>query len=138
MKDKNKWLHYLLFFLIMGLGVFLICYVNFRIGIFSVQNKESLWMFFAKYITTIFLGVLIGIEFLVSQINKSGKWRINLAKLTFLGIPSILFTFFNVQIANLNPGLNFLSTNQTFLIFWQIVLGYTLVTSFYKNDSIRF
>lgn len=95
-------------------------------------------MFFAKYITTIFLGVLIGIEFLVSQINKSGQWRINLAKLTFLGIPSILFTFFNVQIANLNPGLNFLSTNQTFLIFWQIVLGYTLVTSFYKNDSIRF
>lgn len=42
MKDKNKWLHYLLFFLIMGLGVFSFATLISELG-FLVSKIKSLY-----------------------------------------------------------------------------------------------
>lgn len=90
------------------------------------------------------VGVLLGSEKLLSERKKEGHWKINLPKLLILGIPALYFSLWLV-LAYTDLGMIYkpvwrLSLEKHSLDFIpaiQVMLGYTLITSFYKQSAIK-
>lgn len=88
----------------------------------------------------IIFGFLVGSLSFFHEIKKPGIWKINLFKLIFLGIPTayfvlcLLITYFNINwlsfITNMYLVVS-VSSNMCSVIC--LLLGYTLITSFYKK-----
>jgi hypothetical protein len=94
----------------------------------------------------ILLGILIGMDYLFKEMKMVGQWKLNKFKLIFIEIPalyyilSILIFCFNIKV------LKFLvvpyiieCTSKTLYVNAAIgiLLGYTLISSFYKVDTKR-
>jgi len=111
--------------------------------------KSSYYMllYFAMSTVLFFiLGAFLGYEQFMSEKKKKGRWQINWTKFICLGIPSLFFSqilfLYNYLpavtrdfIYNIGfyPAMNNISIHSTF----QLLLGYTMVTSFYKNEKIN-
>lgn len=90
----------------------------------------------------IVLGILLGLDRVILEMRKENRWRINLPKVIFLGLPSLYFsvgTFISffcpivfIQV-NLCYPLSFLKGN--FISVFQIILGYIICTSFIKKKD---
>jgi len=127
----NKWLFYLVY------AVVLFGYSFFGLNIINSISEHSamLYDFFSQaYISAIIffiLGVILGIPNLISEIKKEGKWKVNLPRLILIGIPSL---FLSLQII-------FTIILQRLIFFYvspsifQIIFGYILITSFYKEKN---
>lgn len=140
---KNNWLQYFLY------AVILICYIAFSNKILILLNNKTQMTYnpflFLLGSTLIFivLGLLLGLERFIVETRKEGKWRINLPKIIFLGIPSLYFsigTFIYyycpivfVQVTLCYPLRFFFQGN--FISVFQIVLGYTISTSFIRIEN---
>lgn len=136
---KNNWLKYFLY------AVVLIFYITFSNIILIFLNKQTQMTYntfsflLGSTIIFIVLGLLLGLDRLILEMKKEGKWRINLPKVIFLGLPSLYFsvgTFISfycpivfIQVTLCYP-LSFLKGN--FISFFQIILGYIICTSFIK------
>lgn len=90
---NNNWLKYFLYALV------LICYITISDKIIVFLNYQyyhliiSLFLFLlVKTILFIIVGVLIGLESLILEKRKEGKWKVNLPKVIFLGLPSLYFS----------------------------------------------
>lgn len=90
------------------------------------------------------IGLLLGLEHLVCEMKKEGKWKINFPKLVLMGIPSLYFslTFFLyysnnqfVQDILSYPIILLLNTSTSFLSVFQLIFGYSVITSFYKYNG---
>lgn len=89
------------------------------------------------------IGVIFAIEHFIVEIRKSGKWKINLAKIIFCVLPLLFFASFNfiyysTSLYWIYPSLIFglfqYFIQDTFIeSVAQVLLGYALVTSFYKG-----
>jgi len=89
-------------------------------------------------------GALLGSESFLKEKSRKGRWSVEISKILVLGIPSafiglyyILYYIFNyvLQITFLIQfNLVFLDF-PAFVIIMQILFGYTVITSFYKNDA---
>ena len=138
---KNNWLKYFLY------GLFLICYITLSDKIIVFLNNQyyhltisPFLLLLVKTIIFIIVGLLLGLESLLLETRKEGKWRVNLPKVIFLGIPSLYFcigTFIYyycpivfVQVTLCYPIRYFFDGN--FLMVFQIILGYTICTSLIK------
>ena len=92
---------------------------------------------YVSIISSILIGVLIGLEMLLREARKRGTWKIHAEKLLFLGLPSFYFTFnslislpfFPHQVSL--PSLPYINPETTPIA--AIILGYTIGTSFYKK-----
>ena len=92
---------------------------------------------YVSIISSILIGVLIGLEMLLREARKRGTWKIHAEKLLFLGLPSFYFTFnslislpfFPHQVSL--PSLPYINPETTPIV--AIILGYTISTSFYKK-----
>ena len=91
------------------------------------------------------IGVLFGLENLVREIKKKGDWKINFPKLALLGIPLLYFSFYNfIYFSNIpfiseHMNYNWLIFNKnytSYLPIFQAMLGYVVVTSFYKVKRV--
>lgn len=85
----------------------------------------------------IVLGLLLGLERFVLETKREGNWRINLPKAIFLGIPSLYFSFGTFiycfcPIISSYPIQYFMVSRIDCMPFFQIILGYTICTSFIK------
>lgn len=90
------------------------------------------------------IGLLLGLEHLVYEMKKEGKWKINFPKLVLMGIPSLYFSlaFFlyysnNQFVQNIlsYPITLLLNTSTSFLSVFQLIFGYSIITSFYKYNG---
>lgn len=107
------------------------------------MTNNPFLIFLGSIIIFIVLGLLLGLERLVAEMRKEGKWGINLPKIIFLGIPSLYFsigTFIYyycpivfVQVTLCYPLRFFLQGN--FISVFQMILGYTICTSFIKIEN---
>ncbi|MFZ7132782.1 MAG: hypothetical protein ACOWWR_10530 [Eubacteriales bacterium] len=84
------------------------------------------------------IGFLLGLENLMNEFKKEGSWVINLPKILWMGIPSLYFSsslFISYSIPNiLSYPVGILFNNGTiFMVLFQLILGYTITTSFYKE-----
>lgn len=138
---NNNWLKYFLY------AVVLICYIALSDKIIVSLNNQyyhltisPFLLLLVKTIIFIITGLLLGLERLVLEIRKEGKWRVNLPKVIFLGLPSLYFSigtfiyyYFPIVFVQETLGYPiryFLDGN--LLIVFQIILGYTICTSFIK------
>jgi hypothetical protein len=142
MKEKS-WLKYFLIIMLMILVVFCVNYIFDRnTNIQRVINPVIISIVFY-----IIIGLLLGLEHVIQEIKKIGSWRINIAKLVLLGIPSLYFSFgvfIYFAIGKFLPNVftypiaKLISSKIEFLSVFQIILGYSIISSFYKKvDDIR-
>ncbi|WP_049765246.1 hypothetical protein [Alkaliphilus metalliredigens] len=89
------------------------------------------------------IGLLLGLEHLIKEIKKEGKWVINIPKIVLMGVPALyfslsIFIFYNNLFLNniWSQPISILLTkgNSNFIIVFQVILGHTIITSFNKDN----
>lgn len=140
MREKY-WLSYFVY------AVVLVCYMIFSDKILENIIKQSQRTFdmlpymIWSSIAFVILGVLLGLDKILVERKKVGKWKVNLPKVLFLGIPSLYFSIsmfislcpidFIRQILSY-PISGLLKSDMNFIKAFQVVLGFTISTSFIK------
>jgi hypothetical protein len=81
-------------------------------------------------------GMVFGMENLLRERKAEGRWKVNLGRLFILGVPSFLlgayFILWSMSLLPLPANLTFLDL-ALFVKLTQMLFGYTVVTSFYKQ-----
>lgn len=99
------------------------------------------WMTIRQFLY-IPVGIVLALPYLYSQMKTFGSWKVNYKKLVIIGIPALCTTFFffiyysELWIRNIIP--NFLLVTFSNMLTYQIggiILGYVLLTSFYKKED---
>ncbi len=96
-------------------------------------------IFVVQFFIFCFLGIVFGFEKFISEIKKEGRWHINLPRLLIIGIPSLsigIYVILYNTFLFIPPFLNLVFVN--FILFinlMQMILGYTIITSFYKIEK---
>ena len=113
----------------------------------NVQETYNVNPYFQNIIMLIFyggIGLILGLEHLIQEIKKQGKWVINIPKLVLMGIPSLYFSlsiliyYINSQFVRdiLSYPIGILLNNSpNFISVFQLILGYSIITSFYKENE---
>lgn len=104
----------------------------------NFNNKYFIIQFFAYS----GLGVIIGlIDYSNVESKKPGKWKVNIEKIIFFGIPTSFLACANLfyyQVIPFSHILNEISWRTIYLSAFipviQFIFGYILVTSFYKEN----
>jgi hypothetical protein len=121
-------------------------------GYIGNMVRASYYRFEANYsylLTSLLLGISIGLIIGVEQFNierrKDGIWKINYPKMILVGLPSLYFSIASILFYGNN---RFITTVFAYPMTWllrfgvdhvdvfQIILGYIVITSFYKNNRI--
>jgi hypothetical protein len=86
------------------------------------------------------IGLLLGLEHLICEIRKEGTWIINLPKVVLMVIPSLYFSlamfiyYNNITVLSFSIGV-LIEGGSGFIHAFQIILGHSIITSFYKNNK---
>lgn len=109
----------------------------------NVQDTFNYRPYYQYTITMIFymgLGILLGVEHIICEIKKKGTWSINIPKIILMGIPSLYFSlvifiyYSNIPILSY-PYMVLIKGGTNFINAFEIVLGYSVITSFYKASE---
>lgn len=78
------------------------------------------------------IGVVLGLDRFLLELNREGKWHFDITKLIILGIPSLIFSmpylvFIFIKLPNSFSNICTISS---------IILGYTLISNPYKDPSV--
>jgi len=93
--------------------------------------------FIGSSLIFVFIGILIGLDHFAIQYRRQGKWSVNITRLIILGIPSAIFAFYlALAFTFVIPIPSFIYNCYLFSEVSALIFGYTIVTSFYKNQSI--
>lgn len=143
--SKKSWLKYLA-------GIVLFIGVLYLKGFIEVKlNNEVRTTFKMNYallsvvmLLNTAIGVLLGIDHLLSEIKKEGRWKISIPKTVCIIIPSLYFALFyfiplikNVTVQRVLywPYIHIFNQTTSFILIFQIILGYAIVSIFYKDDK---
>lgn len=103
-------------------------------------NYTSYWMF--HFFAYVLFGVLLAIfSFLDTQLNRNGKWMVNIEKLIFIGIPAFFFAcsyliYYQIIYLPILIGImNIIIHYGAFIEIMQVIFGYILISSFYKDKT---
>lgn len=108
---------------------------------YSTTYKFNHLLYAVIILTTVIAGALLGLESLLKELKKEGRWRVNLPKIILLIIPSLICSLFyiiamidnNITGIILYPIYNFFGMSDSFVTIFQITLGYSLITFMYKE-----
>lgn len=138
MKSTKNWIGYgiyLLFLIVYFSGI-----LQMVMRLYSQQMKTYnplpyiLW----NTVAFILLGVILGVDYIFKEIKKEGTWKINWSKIILIGLPSaylvacLLALWFNINIIVPPFIYNLLKTNISVSEAIDVLLGYTIISSFYK------
>lgn len=141
---RNNWLLYLSY------SVLLLFYIIFgNTVLVYFRNQAQMTFKYLPYmlwsiVIFIVLGLLLGLESFLLEKRKEGKWKVNLPKLLFLGIPSLYFSvgilinYCPIDFIRETLGYPYLllsKLNINFMMVFQIVFGYIISTSFIKVNE---
>jgi hypothetical protein len=97
-----------------------------------------LWLQFLNFCAA---GIVFGMEALMSEAKRDGKWKVNLARLFIMGIPSFLLGAYFIlwSMLSIFPSLMSLTFADLgiFVNLMQMLFGYSVATSFYKDKEPR-
>jgi len=147
MKKALSWLKY---FVYLGLIVLVVWVKPIAETSFQTQYSETYKINYLLYVVLVLIpviiGALIGLEIYFNERAREGKWRFNLPKLILLGIPSLYITAFyfislipSEKVYNILvvPIYGFFGNTSDFIMIFQLLLGYSLITLFYKSDRVK-
>ena len=144
MKAKS-WLKYLGYILLVIAAVFSEGQMELVFQKDLTKNSKISYLLFTAYVLlTVVIGIVIGLEHILNEKKKEGDWKINVPKIVLMAIPSLYAsltyyfyfisakneTVFNIMV---NPIIKFFGKTDTFISIFQILLGYFIITSFYKG-----
>jgi predicted neutral ceramidase superfamily lipid hydrolase len=140
--NTNKWLIGLLK-AVVGIGVILcfsILYSHMQIR--AQQTGKIFSTYYVLFLINFIFGLLLGLEHLIQQLSKKGKWSFNLPRILFIGILSLIlafympiyYTYVPILIAITNHLPQMLVQSTVCESMAQILLGYILITNFTKSD----
>ncbi len=118
--------------------VFIFSFYNSNFLMDKIKFLEMKWFDYTLiFLYQLLLGMLLGMPVLLESLtSKTGKVKIDYEKILILGIPSLLLsTTLLYRIPGLFNVAYFLITRSN-VFFFRILLGYTLITSFKKQDEI--
>jgi Trk-type K+ transport system membrane component len=113
----------------------------------NIKETFNVNPYFQNIIMLIFyggIGFILGLDHLIQEIKKQGEWVINIPKLVFMVIPSLYFSLaifiYYVNIPFIRDVLSYpigilLTGNANFISIFQLILGYSVITSFYKKNE---
>lgn len=133
---------YIVLFLTMALLFFGLSVVNAEVQKMKntfLFNNTMVNFFILQFLMYLAIGKVLGLEKFYNEYKKNGTWKINISRLLIIGIPSLILGLFNVlyyiiQIIPIIISGPFIRFNMI-TNFMQILLGYTIVTSFYKTKE---
>ena len=145
MKLKS-WLKYFVYALAILVFLFLDSLIFQRIRI--IQNLTcsiSYALLSVTILINMMLGALLGVEHLITEKKKTGLWKLNLPKIIFLVFPSLYVSltyllYFTVIGFIYNPFIGLLTSNRyslDIISISQVLFGYFITTSFYKQSNIQ-
>lgn len=76
------------------------------------------------------IGVVLGLDNFILEFKMEGKWRVNLPKLTVLGLPSLILSIPYVYLILSPSAMQFMDT---ICLISNIVFGYILVSSIVRE-----
>lgn len=82
-------------------------------------------------------GAVFGLEVLLAQKKRSGRWQMNWPRFLTLGIPGFFLGLFLI-LTNLYPAVPLFASVAKISLFvnlMQMLFGYAFVTSFYKPEE---
>lgn len=145
--NKKSWLKYLagiiLIIIILGIKGYIEKKLNNEL---RTTFQMNYFLLTVVVILNAAIGIIIGLEHFLREVKTKGKWKINIPKTILLIIPSLFFAFFyfvplikNESIITILywPYVNIFQGSTSFINVFQIVLGYCLITIFYKEVSIE-
>lgn len=77
------------------------------------------------------LGAAFGLEYILRECKKQGKWKVNLPKIMSIGLLSLIFSL--VQIFDFTAYFFLMSIHINANVF-QMLLGYIIISSFEKAE----
>ena len=84
------------------------------------------------------IGAVLGLDSLIKERNKAGKWTINISKIIIIGIPSLIFALpLNLLLIDGISVPNVIMkilANDNLMVICNVILGYIITTSFYKVE----
>lgn len=143
MKIK-KWVRHLIYIVVIyGLlvgGNTVYRYIDILRGI-TYDSRLTQYLAASVMIFYCAIGLVLGWEHLIRERIKDGDWRTDWSKLLIMGLPALVFSspyvLFNVR----NPFIILYQfIGRTAENYWDmtrifsLVLGYIIITSFYKSD----
>lgn len=138
---ERKIIGYITMLLIITLLFFGVSVADHYVTAYQTNNMgENKNIVIFQFIVYSFAGMIFGFEKIMSEMKKSGHWKINLPRIIFIGLPSflmgmifVLYVFTSIRLQILT--LSFVDS-RLFISFMQMFFGYILVTSFYKSEEI--
>ena len=88
------------------------------------------------------VGIVLGMESLIKENRKDGKWRFNYKKMIVIGIPALVLSLPMIWgiiiIICLNGKVNDnVMTIYNFMTIFNVIFGYILITSIYREEERR-
>lgn len=143
MKIKS-WLKYLAYIVI----IFVLMYLKAYITSLLIEEEQRTFKIFPYHflIPLIFnaaIGVVLGLDHFFKELKTNETWKINLPQLVFMGLPSLYFSI-SIILAfssdELSRSILFFPArilifrdNATFITIFQLILGYAIISCFYKQ-----
>lgn len=144
MKNKS-WIKYLIYVLLIFGFICLDAYVEKQQAIYQKETFNiSVAYSVIAMIIKIGIGLILGLEHIINEMRKEGTWKVDLPKIILLVIPilyfSISFPFIYLYdnfICNVltYPMFIFTQSHSGFIYIFQLILGYFIITSFYKQSK---
>ena len=140
----TAWLKYFVYLLII-IGVMWLqgfASTKFQTSL-SATYKVDYVLFSVMILLPILIGVVIGMDTFLSERAKVGRWKLNLPKLVFFIIPSLIvvsFYYFMVSSEKIYnsvifPIIKFFGNADLFMVLFTVIFGYALMTIVYKSED---
>jgi hypothetical protein len=139
----KQWLKYLFYIMIILIMVLLrVHFTKLMKEYGSLTFQINYYYIIILLLINVMIGLVLGLDHLLKEIKIGGTWKINSPKLIFLGLPSLYFTIANIFMyipgkfstyVFIRPLLKFMLYDDNILSLFQLIFGYTIITSFYKD-----
>lgn len=140
-KDVKK---YGIYAVVLFLFLFLILALDYFLQTQAQQSYQMMPVMVYNFTVYPLVGCIVGMLALMEERNKEGIWRVNAGKLLLLVLPAFFFAYYPYLVYFSGPFqfleipvpyFNRLLINiQVSDFVFQFVMGYFLVTSFYKEE----